>query len=106
MPDDRTGELLDETFGTSGYFRDHAPLVRKERIPRAARDLAESESTAHTIRINEPCLITGLFQIEAYIRAMAETGRYTDDIEDRRPAAAQAGDPGPAETTPPARGHR
>ncbi len=81
-PDDRTGELLDQTFGTETYFRDHAPLVRKERIPAPARSLAESEATARTIRIYEPCLITGLFQTEDYIRAKAETGPYASNVDE------------------------
>jgi transcriptional regulator with XRE-family HTH domain len=81
-PDDRTGELLDETFGTGTYFRDHAPLVRKERIPAPARSLAQSDEAARTIRIYEPALITGLFQIEAYIRAKVETGPYADDVDE------------------------
>lgn len=80
-PDDRTGELLDETFGTGTYFTELAPFVRKERIPGPARSLAEREAAAGTIRIYEPDLITGLFQTEAYIRAKVETGPYSDDVE-------------------------
>jgi transcriptional regulator with XRE-family HTH domain len=81
-PDNRTGELLDETFGTGTYFSDHGPLVRKERIPAPARSLAQSEEAARTIRIYEPILITGLFQTEAYIRAKVETGPYAGDVEE------------------------
>ncbi|MCW2919593.1 MAG: transcriptional regulator, family [Actinomycetia bacterium] len=81
-PDNRTGELLDETFGTGTYFTELAPLVRKERIPGPARSLAQSEATASTIRVYEPDLITGLFQTEAYIRAKVETGPYSDDVDE------------------------
>jgi transcriptional regulator with XRE-family HTH domain len=81
-PDNRTGELLDETFGTGTYFSDHAPLVRKERIPAPARSLAQSEEAARTIRIYEPILITGLFQTEAYIRALTAAGLRADDADE------------------------
>lgn len=81
-PDDRTGELLDETFRTDTYFRDHAPLVRKDRIPAPARNLAQSEESARTIRIYEPCLVTGLFQTEAYTRAKVETGPYAGNVDE------------------------
>lgn len=80
-PDDRTGELLDQTFNTGGYFHEHAPLVRKERIPTAARSLAENESAAQIIQVYEPCLITGLLQTEDYIRARADTEPHLDDVE-------------------------
>jgi hypothetical protein len=81
-PDDRTGELLDETFGTGTYFTEHAPLVRKERIPGPARSLAQSEETASTIRIYEPILVTGLFQTEEYIRNIMAAAPRADDVDE------------------------
>jgi transcriptional regulator with XRE-family HTH domain len=81
-PDDRTGELLDATFGTGTYFKDHAPLVRKERIPGPARSLAQSEEAASSIRIYEPDVVTGLLQIEPYIRAKVEASIFADEVEE------------------------
>lgn len=80
-PDDRTGELLDTTYGTD-YFRDHAILVRKERVPASARSLARYEETAARIYIYEPDVVTGLFQIEDYIRAFVGVGLRPDDVEE------------------------
>lgn len=79
-PDDRTGDLLDSTFGTD-YFRDHALLVRKERVPAAVRSLAQSEESAVKINIYEPHLITGLFQTEDYMRAIARAYLHADDVD-------------------------
>ncbi|GAA3235551.1 helix-turn-helix transcriptional regulator [Actinocorallia longicatena] len=81
-PNDRTGELLDEAFDTA-YFQEHALLVRKERVPGAARSLAEGEEVALRIDIYEHSLITGLFQTDDYARhrlMTAHRGAESDDM--------------------------
>lgn len=76
-PDRQIARLLDKTFGTT-YFTEHWEVAARDRIPPAARSLAEHEAEAETIMEYEPTLIPGFFQIEAYVRTLARRGPSPD----------------------------
>ncbi|RFU40494.1 helix-turn-helix domain-containing protein [Actinomadura logoneensis] len=83
-PANGTGKLLDQVLQAGDYFETHAPLVRKEhaaRVPESARSLIQSEREASRLRIYEPGLITGLFQIESYTRALALAGVRAREVD-------------------------
>jgi transcriptional regulator with XRE-family HTH domain len=79
-PDRPTARLLDTTFGTT-YFTEHWQLSLRERIPPAARSLADNEAEATVIMGYQPMLIFGLLQVEGYVRALACAGT-TPDLAD------------------------
>src|SRR4051794_8630577 len=81
-PDIRIAELLDAAFGTAPYFAEHQPVLAKERIPGPARNLADHEETAATIKVNVPTLIPGLLQTEAYARTLVLAGHYASGVEE------------------------
>ncbi|MGI8335282.1 helix-turn-helix domain-containing protein [Actinomadura scrupuli] len=80
-PDEHAALTLDKIYGTGTFFQDVLPLVLKERLPESIRSLAGHEGSATIIKIFEPTLITGLFQIEPYIRALvlADTAPHLVD---------------------------
>ncbi|MFC5185389.1 helix-turn-helix domain-containing protein [Actinomadura harenae] len=84
-PGNGTGKLLDQVLDGGDYFESHAPLVRKEhaeKLPESARSLAQSEAEASHLRIYEPALITGLFQVEEYTRAIVLAGIRPDAVDE------------------------
>jgi transcriptional regulator with XRE-family HTH domain len=81
-PDLRVAELLDATFGTAPYFKEHQPVLAKDRIPGPARNLADHEETAATIQVYVPMLIPGLLQTEEYARAVVLAGPNADGVDE------------------------
>lgn len=58
----------DEVFKTDGFFLRMWPLIG--RVPSWFREYVDVEATATSIQTFEPQLIPGLFQTEAYMRAL------------------------------------
>lgn len=69
------GPLRDSLLHLATHVRDKNWQRRYEgRISAAALDLASLEEDAEVIRTFQPCLIPGLLQIPAYVRALIAAG--------------------------------
>ncbi len=81
VPDERLAAGLDRVYGTGTYFSDLRPLVANEHLREDVRSLADNEALASRLYVYESSLITGLFQIPAYIRTLVHAGIYIDQEE-------------------------
>jgi transcriptional regulator with XRE-family HTH domain len=77
--------LCDEVFGTPGTFARHEKRLRDVPFSSGFRPFEPYEARAVSLRLFEHTLIPGLFQTEAYARAVLETHPNTgaDEVEER-----------------------
>ena len=80
-PDKQSARLLDTAFGVS-YFAEHWQVAARDRIPPAARSLADHMEEAVRIETFMPTLVVGSLQIEAYTRALVMTGPFAADVDE------------------------
>ncbi|WP_242909270.1 helix-turn-helix domain-containing protein [Actinomadura terrae] len=72
---------LDEFFGTDEYFQELQPLTVREGVPIFFRQYTELESTASAVRVYEPSVVNGLFQIDDYARAVLRPGQAPGKLD-------------------------
>lgn len=88
IPKPELAALLDEVFGTDGYFSRLQPLVERSSVLPWFRDLLDLEGRAAQIRSYESYLIAGILQTEAYARAAVEAARPALTADDVAQAVA------------------
>jgi transcriptional regulator with XRE-family HTH domain len=78
-------ERLDEAFGTPGTFQRLEKRLRGVPFSSGFRPFEPYEAGAHTLRSFEHTLVPGLFQTEAYARAVTEAypEASADDVDER-----------------------
>lgn len=74
-------KCFDQIFGLDAYFQDLQPLAARELSLGWFRPFLDAESTATSLHIFEPTLITGLLQTEDYARAILGPGKSPDEVE-------------------------
>ncbi|MCX5399083.1 helix-turn-helix transcriptional regulator [Streptomyces sp. NBC_00102] len=81
LPQPDVSRLLDEVFGTGGYFQRLCRLARKSKHAEYFADAAELEQRALTIGEFAPMLVPGLLQTEGYARALVEAAQRFEPQE-------------------------
>jgi transcriptional regulator with XRE-family HTH domain len=83
-PAKKLAELLDAVFSLPGTFARLEKRLRDVRFPASFRPFVPHEAEATSLRSYENSLIPGLFQTEAYARAVLSTRPNTaeDEIEE------------------------
>ena len=83
-PSRKLAELLDVVFGAPGTFARLEKRLRDVPFPASFRPFVPHEAEAASLRSYENSLVPGLFQTEAYARAVLSTRPNTtdDQIED------------------------
>jgi transcriptional regulator with XRE-family HTH domain len=84
-PTRRLAQLCDEVFGTPETFTRHEKRLRGVPFSAGFRPFEPYESEAVSLRLFEHTLVPGLFQTEAYARAILATHPNTtaDEVEER-----------------------
>ncbi|MFC6085056.1 helix-turn-helix domain-containing protein [Sphaerisporangium aureirubrum] len=86
-PDRRFADACDRLFKLDGVFHELWKQTRWEMAPEHFRDFMELEAQASALRIWDPLLIPGLFQIEPYARRIFEDEPgITAELVDQRVA--------------------
>jgi transcriptional regulator with XRE-family HTH domain len=88
IPKPQLAQRLDEVLPSDGLFCRLQPLVERSSVLPWFRDLYEVEGAATHIRTYESYLIPGLFQTEAYARAVVDANRPVLSDEDAAAALA------------------
>jgi transcriptional regulator with XRE-family HTH domain len=88
-PSKRLGELLDVVFSLPGTFSRMEKRLRDVPFPASFRPFVSHEAVAKALRSYENALIPGLFQTEAYARAVLVTRPNTSDDEVEELVAAR-----------------
>jgi transcriptional regulator with XRE-family HTH domain len=88
-PSKRLGELLDVVFSLPGTFSRLEKRLRDVPFPTSFRPFVSHEAEAKALRSYENALIPGLFQTEAYARAVLATRPNTSDDEVEELVAAR-----------------
>ncbi|MGH3189532.1 MAG: helix-turn-helix domain-containing protein [Streptosporangiaceae bacterium] len=93
-PSRRLGELLDVVFSLPGTFARLEKRLRDVPFPASFRPFVPHEAEARALRSYENALVPGLFQTEAYARAVLSTRPNTseDGIEELVAARMQRQD--------------
>jgi len=84
-PTRRFAQLCDEVFGTPETFTRHEKRLRGVPFSAGFRPFEPYESEAVSLRLFEHTLVPGLFQTEAYARAILSTHPNTtaDEVDER-----------------------